>query len=107
MTRPRRPGNVSSMREPSMSATKRPHSWILAFVHWPIRQPQVDGPYPCRDSKDTERTGKGDRTVRASSDRDHGLVIDRKAAKEQLWNPRTSRPTALVTRPSTRGTSWP
>jgi hypothetical protein len=26
-----RPGSVSSMREPSMSATKRPHSWILAL----------------------------------------------------------------------------
>src|SRR6266550_3169643 len=70
-----RPGSASSMREPSMSATKRPHSWILALVHWPIRRPRVNSPYPTRDSKDTERTGKGDRTVRASSSRNHDLVI--------------------------------
>ena len=74
-----RPGSVSSMREPSMSTTKRPHSWILAFVHSPIRRPRVKSPHPFRDSKHTERTGKGDRTVRASSGRDHGLVIDRQS----------------------------
>src|SRR5437879_1626552 len=71
-----RPGSVSSTREPSMSATKRPHSWILAYVHLPIRRPRVHGPYPSRDSKDTERTGKGEGTVRASSTRDHDLIID-------------------------------
>src|SRR4029077_18387064 len=70
-----RPGSASSRREPSMSAAKRPHSWILALVHWPIWRPRVNGPYPCRDSKDTERTGKGEGTVRASGSRHHGLII--------------------------------
>src|SRR6266571_6438184 len=38
-----RPGSMSSMREPSMSATKRPHSWILALTHLFIRRPWRPG----------------------------------------------------------------
>src|SRR5216683_702689 len=83
-----RPGSVSSMREPSMSATKRPHSWILAFVHWPIRRPRVNGPYPSREGKDTERSGKGEGTVRASSGRDHDLVIDGQSREEGVMESR-------------------
>src|SRR5690348_7420268 len=76
-----RPGSVSSMRVPSMSATKRPHSWILAFVHWPIRRPRVNAPCPSRDSKDTERKGKGEGTVHASGGRDDELVISSQSRK--------------------------
>jgi steroid delta-isomerase-like uncharacterized protein len=36
----------------------------------------TSGPYPFREGKDTERSGKGEGTVRASRDRDHDLIID-------------------------------
>src|SRR5690349_2342429 len=102
-----RPGSLSSIREPSISAAKRPHSWILAFVHWPIGRPRGQRSSSCRDSKDTERTGKGEGTVRASGGRDDELVIGPQSRKEDPWNLPTSIPTAPVTRPSTGGTSWP
>src|SRR5687768_3496137 len=66
---------MSSTREPSISATNRPQSWILALVHSPIRRPWVNGPCLDRDGKHTERSGKGERRVGASSGRHDPLVI--------------------------------
>ena len=100
---PMRPGSVSSMREPSMSATKRPHSWILGLS--PLAQ--SDGPrstvlIPLVMARIRKGRGKpGERFAQAASVTMVSSSTAR-AAKEESWNPGTSRPTALVTRPSTR-----
>src|SRR5690242_16113153 len=54
------------------------------------------------------RKGRGKATERSGQAATVTMVLSSttRAAKEQSWNPRMSRPTALATRPSTRGTSW-
>jgi len=59
------------------------HSWILAFVHWPSGTSVKV--LSCRDSKDTERTGKATERSAASSGRDDERVISGQSREGGSW----------------------